>query len=94
MRELPICRSARGLNGLLLGGWQLNDIVLLQSGSSFSGTNRSLSGGAGDRADLINSGSVANYSGQPRAQFIRKYFDTSRFALPAWVRSGQRAATS
>jgi Carboxypeptidase regulatory-like domain len=84
--EVPAFRRAGGLTRSLLGGWQLNGIVLLQSGSPFSvtaGTNRSLSGGAGDRADLIGSGPVATYGDQSRAQFIRKYFDTSRFALPA-----------
>jgi hypothetical protein len=84
--ELPAFRRAGELTRSLLGGWQLNGIVLLQSGSPFSvtaGTNRSLSGGAGDRADLIGSGPVATYGDQSRAQFIRKYFDTSRFALPA-----------
>ncbi len=57
--EVPVFRGAHGLKGTLLGGWQLNGILLLQSGHPFSitaGTNRSLSGGAGDRADLIGSG--------------------------------------
>jgi hypothetical protein len=64
----------------------LNGILLLQSGKPFSvtaGTNRSLSGGGGDRADLTSSGPVATYGDQSRAQFVSKYFDTSRFALPA-----------
>ena len=84
--ELPLFRTSKGVTRTLLGGWQLNGIVTLQSGSPFSitaGTNRSLSGGAGDRADLIGSGPVDTYSDQSRADFTRKYFDTSRFALPA-----------
>jgi hypothetical protein len=84
--ELPVFRNAGGLKRTLLGGWQLNGILLLQSGKPFSvvaGTNRSLSGGGGDRADLIGSGAVATYGDQARGQFISKYFDTSRFALPA-----------
>jgi hypothetical protein len=84
--ELPMFRTSRGLKRSLFGGWQLNGIVLLQSGKPFSvtaGTNRSLSGGGGDRADLTGSGPVATYGDQSRAQFISKYFDTSRFALPA-----------
>jgi hypothetical protein len=31
----------------------------------------------------LPSGSVATYGDQSRAQFVSKYFDTSRFALPA-----------
>ena len=84
--DVPVFRHAGGVKEAVLGGWQLNGILLLQSGTPFSvsaGTNRSLSGGAGDRADLIGSGSVTTYGGQSRAQFISKYFDTSRFALPA-----------
>jgi len=48
-----------------------------------AGTNRSLSGGAGDRADLIGSGPVSSYGDQSRAQFISRYFDITRFSLPA-----------
>jgi hypothetical protein len=48
-----------------------------------AGTNRSLSRGAGDPADLTGSGPVAMYGGEPRGQFIQKYFDTSRSGLPA-----------
>jgi hypothetical protein len=80
--EVPAFRKAGGLKGSVLGGWQLNGIVLLQSGVPFScqaGVNRSLSGGAGDRCDLIGSGPVATYGDGS----IKKYFDTSRFALPA-----------
>ena len=82
--EVPILRNGRGWRRAVLGGWQLNGIVTLQSGAPFSviaGTNRSLTGGAGDRADLL--GPVATYGGRPRGQFIQKYFDTSMFALPA-----------
>lgn len=84
--ELPIFRGSKGMMHNVLGGWQLNGIIFAQTGTPFSvtaGTNRSLSGGAGDRADLIGSGPVATYADQSRAQFIKKYFDTSRFALPA-----------
>ncbi|HLJ45717.1 MAG TPA: carboxypeptidase-like regulatory domain-containing protein, partial [Bryobacteraceae bacterium] len=78
--EVPAFRKARGLRKSVLGGWQLNGIVQLQSGVPFSvlaGVNRSLSGGAGDRANLTGSGPVAIYG------TVKEYFDTSRFALPA-----------
>ncbi len=84
--EIPVFRGAKGLRGALLGGWQLNGILTMQTGTPFSvtaGTNRSLSGGGGDRADLTGSGPVTVNGGESRAQFIRQYFDTTRFALPA-----------
>ena len=84
--ELPVFRTSHRWQSAVLGGWQLNGIVILQTGTPFSvtaGTNRSLSGGAGDRADLIGSGSVATFGDASRAAFTRRYFDTSRFALPA-----------
>ena len=80
--QVPAFRKASGLKGGALGGWQFNGIVLLQSGVPFScqaGVNRSLSGGAGDRCDLIGSGPVATFGDGS----VKKYFDTSRFALPA-----------
>jgi outer membrane receptor protein involved in Fe transport len=42
--ELPFFRSAKGLTGALLGGWQLNNITTLRSGHPFTvqlGFNRS-----------------------------------------------------
>jgi hypothetical protein len=84
--EPPIFKGATGLKRALLAGWQLNGIVTLQSGTPFSvtaGVNRSLSGGAGDRADLLGSGPVPVYGDEARGQFIQRYFDISRFGLPA-----------
>jgi TonB dependent receptor len=78
--QVPAFSHARGFRKAVLGGWQLNSILLLQSGVPFSvlaGVNRSLSGGAGDRADLIGSGPVPIYGN------VSEYFDTARFALPA-----------
>jgi hypothetical protein len=54
--HVPAFLHAHRRGNVLLAGWRLNGIVLLQSGALFSvlaGVNRSLSGGAGDRADLI-----------------------------------------
>ena len=84
--EPQIFRGAKGAKRALLAGWQLNGIIVAQSGTPFSvtaGVNRSLTGGAGDRADLVGSGPVATYGGESRGQFLQKYLDTSRFALPA-----------
>ncbi len=78
--QVPWLAKAHGLRKAVLGDWQLNGIVLLQSGVPFSvmaGVNRSLSGGAGDRADLIGAGPLAVYGN------VSDYFNTSRFALPA-----------
>ncbi|MBC7925935.1 MAG: TonB-dependent receptor, partial [Bryobacteraceae bacterium] len=82
--ELPFLNSGRGLRRTLLGGWQLNGIVTLQSGQPFSvaaGENRSLAGGAGDRADLLYTPAV--YSDKSRGEQVSKYFETEAFGQPA-----------
>ncbi len=84
--EPRVFKGATGAKRLFLAGWQANGIITLQTGTPFSvtaGVNRSLSGGAGDRADLIGAGGVNTYGGESRGQFIREYFDISRFTLPA-----------
>lgn len=82
--ELPFFNAGGGVRRVLLGGWQLNGIVTLQTGTPFSvgaGQNRSLAGGTGDRADLI--GVARSFNDKPRSQKIEEFFDTSVFALPA-----------
>jgi hypothetical protein len=84
--EPQIFKAATGAKRMFLAGWQLNGIVTLQTGLPFSvtaGVNRSLSGGAGDRANLLGGTPVTTNGGESRGQFIQQYFDTSRFALPA-----------
>lgn len=69
----------------ILGGWQTNGIITLQSGTPFSvldGTNRSLDGVGSDRADLV--GSTDLYTSDSRGRRIAQYFNTSDFAINAF----------
>ena len=81
-------RGWNGAAGRLLGGWQLNGIVTMQSGQPYtvalpgefdnSNTGRSSYGfGAGDRPDAIANPNLA----EPDPQ---RWFDPSAFALPAY----------
>ncbi|HEY6989579.1 MAG TPA: carboxypeptidase regulatory-like domain-containing protein [Bryobacteraceae bacterium] len=82
--DLPLLGNAPKLAQTLLGGWQLNGILTLQSGTPFSvtaGVDRSLAGVNLDRADI--SGRVATYGGSSHGAEVARYFDTSVFALPA-----------
>ena len=45
--ELPFFRPQRGLTGCLLGGWQLNGFLTLQSGAPFGVLNGTEPGGVG-----------------------------------------------
>lgn len=65
--EIPWMRSAQGASGALVGGWQVNTIVTLASGSPFS-----VYGGDGGRAKLI--GTVT----YPHT--VKQWFDPSAFA--------------
>ena len=92
--ELPIGPGKKWGSGLrrgagtLLGGWQLNGIVAMQSGQPYtvalpgeldnSNTGRSSYGfGAGDRPDLTGDPGLASPDPQ-------KWFDTAAFAMPAF----------
>jgi hypothetical protein len=82
--DLPLFRASHSFTHSLLGGWQLNGILTLQTGNPFSvtaGVDRSLAGVGLDRADL--SGNVATYGGSSHGAEIARFFDTSMFALPA-----------
>jgi len=82
--ELPFFNSGTGWARALLGGWQVNGIVTMQSGTPFSpmaGQNRSLVGGAGDRADLVGNAQV--FSDRSQSDQVENYFDTTAFGLPA-----------
>jgi hypothetical protein len=82
--EMPFFRGAKGWQRTVLGGWQLNGILTLQSGLPFSvaaGTDRSLVGVGADRADVT--GAAHTFNSSDRSAKIQKFFDTSVFALPA-----------
>jgi hypothetical protein len=82
--EMPFFRGAKGYRRTLLGGWQLNGILTLQTGLPFNvtaGTDRSLAGVAADRADVT--GPAHTFDSSDRSAKIQKFFDTSVFALPA-----------
>ena len=82
---MPFFRGAgNSWRRAVLGGWQLNGIVTLQSGLPFSvtaGTDRSLAGVGADRADVTGVAHTFNSSDRPAK--IQKFFDTSVFSLSA-----------
>ena len=75
--KLPVSGAA----GRLLNGWQLNSILVWQSGFPFtvtSGVDNSFSGVGGDRADYL--GGPASLSGsRPLGDRLLQWFDTTRF---------------
>jgi hypothetical protein len=82
--QIPTLSNSNGWTKALVGGWQLNGIVTLQTGLPFSvlaGVDRSLVGVALDHADVH--GNVAVYNGESKPAKIAKYFNTSAFSLPA-----------
>jgi hypothetical protein len=82
--DLPFFRASHNFAHTLLGGWQLNGILTLQTGNPFSvtaGVDRSLAGVGLDRADV--SGSVATYGASSHGAEVARFFDTSMFSRPA-----------
>jgi hypothetical protein len=83
--DLPLFGSSKGVKRALLGGWQLNGILTLQTGNPFNvaaGVDRSFSGVGLDRPDII--GPVHTYNDRSNASKVAHYFDTTTaFALPA-----------
>jgi hypothetical protein len=82
--EMPFFRATKNWRRAVLGGWQLNGILTMQSGLPFSvtaGTDRSLAGVGLDRADVNVMAHTFNSS--DRSAKIQKFFDTSVFSLPA-----------
>jgi hypothetical protein len=82
--QLPVFKASTGLEHALLGGWNLNGILTLQTGIPFSvtaGVDRSLSGVGLDRGDLV--GAATTYNNESVGQKVAEYFNTAAFALPA-----------
>jgi hypothetical protein len=82
--EIPKLRVGPAA-GKLLNGWQVNSILVKQSGFPFtvtSGVDNSFSNVGSDRADYI--GGPAKLSGsRPLADKLVQWFDTSRFVVNA-----------
>lgn len=82
--QLPFFdKSSNRVAKMILGGWQINGILTLQTGLPFTvsaGADRSLAGIGRDRADVR--GPVATYGDLSRNDMVRRYFDTTQFALP------------
>ncbi|MGH9937515.1 MAG: TonB-dependent receptor domain-containing protein [Blastocatellia bacterium] len=83
--ELPFGKGRRWLNGngalsAIVGGWQINNIITLMSGTPFrvtdSNTSLNNDGTSDQRPDLVKS-KVETLGGKGRGQ---KWFDTSAFA--------------
>jgi hypothetical protein len=67
----------------ILNGWQLNAVMIWQSGFPFgisSGRDNSFTGGT-DRGEYLGGGSAQLSYDRSHAEMIQKWFDTSRFTF-------------
>jgi Carboxypeptidase regulatory-like domain len=92
--ELPVGRGKRLLNGAngftnaLLGGWQVQGIVVVRSGRPFTPTisaDRANIGIGGQRPNRLSSGKLDNPT-------VERWFDATAFALPAQFTYGNSGA--
>ena len=92
--ELPVGRGKRLLNGTngftnaLLGGWQVQGIVVVRSGRPFTPTitaDRANIGIGGQRPNRLSSGKLDNPT-------VERWFDVSAFSLPAQFTYGNTGA--
>jgi hypothetical protein len=92
--ELPVgagklvLGDARGVTQALLGGWQMQAILILRSGRPFTPTisaDRANTGVGGQRPNRLGSGALDNPT-------IERWFDTTAFALPAQFTYGDSGA--
>ena len=82
--QLPSPANRNGLLRTVAGGWELNGIVTLQSGSPFnvvSGVDNSQSGVNADHADLIGDWRISGE--RSKDAMLNQYFNTGAFALNA-----------
>ena len=81
--DLPRLNNAPTAARLIAGGWQINGIMILEAGAPFSifaGTDRSLDGVGGDRANLTGDPELG--SDRSKGEKIARYFNTAAFAIP------------
>src|SRR5262252_5571628 len=92
--ELPVGRGKRLLNGAngftnaLLGGWQVQGIVVVRSGRPFTPTisaDRANIGIGGQRPNRLSSGKLDNPT-------VERWFDVTAFAPPAQFTYGNSGA--
>jgi hypothetical protein len=92
--ELPVGRGKRLLNGTngftnaLLGGWQIQGIVVARSGRPFTPTitaDRANIGIGGQRPNRLSSGRLDNPT-------VERWFDVSAFAMPTQFTYGNSGA--
>ncbi len=79
--NLPGFNNANGFVRNILGGWQMNGIVVAQSGNPFSvvsGRDNSQTGINADRADLIGEARIGG--NRTRQELMDGYFNTAAFA--------------
>jgi carboxypeptidase family protein/TonB-dependent receptor-like protein len=82
--QLPMLSRAQPVVRNIAGGWQLNSIVTLQSGTPFtalSGVDTSLDGVGGDRPNLIGDPELS--SDRTKGERIASYFNISAFQQPS-----------
>jgi hypothetical protein len=82
--EVPAFATAWKPVRLLLGGWSVSNIMDIRSGLPFSitaGRDNSFSGMGLDRADIT--GDPRLPSDRPKAERLRRYFDTSKVGFNA-----------
>jgi hypothetical protein len=82
--EFPRARLS-GLADKIVNGWQLNGILVWQSGFPFtvsSGRDNSFTGVGSDRADYLG-GPAQLSSDRPHGEQVLRWFDTSRFTVNA-----------
>src|SRR5262245_18975960 len=59
--ELPLFKGQNGFAGKVLGGWQINGVTVLETGTPFNITepsDRSLTGTGSDRPDVVGTGQL------------------------------------
>ncbi len=80
--ELPRLAQKAALWKYIVGGWDANGILVMQSGNPFtvvSGRDNSFSGVGADRADLIGNPYLA--ADRPRGELLNRYFNIDAFTF-------------